>query len=338
VSLFLSILGVYQGMAPWGCHQLQYAHGEKIYMYDGRDCDPENREVCSAENAEPGADYACERVGLFGTNSDHGRVRYRGTLADPNELSLVIGIAVPFAFAFVDRKRTLARQTLLFVTLGLVGACAVFTQSRGGQLVFLAVLGVYFLNRFGMKGLVLGVALALPIMLLGGREGAESSTIERTECWYEGMLMFWHQPLFGVGYAQFTEHHFLTAHNSYVLAPAELGFPGMWLWSAVLYLSIKIPVMVLRTPGLTAPPVARSWSLAFIASMVGLCVGILFLSYCYKEFLWIYVGLSAALYQAVRRHAPGFVVKLTAKDALAILAVDVMLILFISGYTRWKVG
>lgn len=338
ISLFLSILGVYQGLAPWGCHQVSYAHGEKSFQYDGRDCDPANREVCSAENAEPGADYACEHVGLFATNSDHGRVRYRGTLSDPNELSLVIGVAVPFAFAFLDRKRSLARQALLLATLGLVGVCANFTQSRGGQLVFLAVLGVYFLNRFGRKGLVLALMVALPILLLGGREGAEDSTVERTECWFEGMLMFWHQPLFGVGFAQFTEHHYLTAHNSYVLAAAELGLPGMWLWSAVVYLSVKIPVRILRTPDLKVPPVARSWALAFIASMIGMCVGVFFLSYCYKEFLWIYIGFSAALYQSVRRHAPDFTVKLTARDAVLILAVDVMLILTMTGYTRWKVG
>ena len=72
--------------------------------------------------------------------------------------------------------------------------------------------------------------------------------------------------------------------------------------------------------------------------MIGMCVGVFFLSYCYKEFLWIYIGFSAALYQSVRRHAPDFTVKLTARDAVLILAVDVMLILTMTGYTRWKVG
>ena len=50
ISLYLAMLGVYQGLAPWGCHQLTYARGEKAYQFDGRDCDPTNREICAAVN------------------------------------------------------------------------------------------------------------------------------------------------------------------------------------------------------------------------------------------------------------------------------------------------
>jgi len=343
ICLFLAAIGVHQGLAPWGCHQITFLHGDGIYTYDGRECSDENRVICDAEQAEPGADYMCEHVGLFNTHSDHGRVRYRGALADPNELALALGIAVPFAFAFVDRKRSRSRELVLILTLGLVGVCAVFTQSRGGQIVFLAVLGVYFLQRYGVRGLLFGTILALPLLLLGGRSGAdaESSTIERTECWYEGMLMFWHQPLFGVGSGQFTEHHYLTAHNSYVLSSAELGLPGMWIWTSIMYLSTKIPVKLLwqrRLTGVEPPPVARTWSLAFLAAMTGMIVGVFFLSYCYKEIFWIYVGLTGALYLAIKRHQPTFEVKLTARDAGIVLAIDVVLVLFISVYTRWKVG
>ncbi len=341
ICLFLAALGVHQGLAPWGCFQNVLVHGEIAQLYDGRECSETNRLICEEENAEPGADYRCEHIGLFGTSSEHGRVRYRATLQDPNELALALGISVPFAFAFVDRRRTFGRRALLILTLALVGTCAILTQSRGGQIVFLAVLGVYFVNRYGARGLLVGLVLAAPILLLGGREGAEDSTQERTECWYEGMQMFWHSPLYGVGQGQFTEHHYLTAHNSYVLSSAELGLPGMFIWSLVIYLSVKIPVEILKlrdVPGRRPAPVALTWALAFVAAFTGLVVGILFLSYCYKEILWIYIGLSGALYQAMKRHDPAFEVKLTFRDAAFVLAIDVTLLFLITGYTRWKVG
>jgi len=57
--------------------------------------------------AEPGAEYMCERPGLFGTCSiGGGRVRYRGSLNDPNALALTTVFALPMAFAFFERKRS----------------------------------------------------------------------------------------------------------------------------------------------------------------------------------------------------------------------------------------
>ena len=57
-------------------------------------------------------------------------------------------------------------------------------------------------------------------------------------------------PFLGVGLGQFGEYHYLTAHNSYLLALAELGFPGMVLFSSIVYLSIKIPVARASSPRL----------------------------------------------------------------------------------------
>src|SRR5262249_8548888 len=148
-------------------------------------------------------------------------------------------------------------------------------------------------KRYGWRGLALGAVLAVPMLLLGGRSGAEaeSSSIERLECWYEGMSMWLGNPLLGVGVGPVTADPFLTAHNSLVLAPAELGLPGMILWSSVLWVSVKIPVTALRryaqVPEATA---LRAWAMALVASMAGLVVGIFFLSFCYHYVLWIYVG------------------------------------------------
>lgn len=343
IGIGLAAVGAQQGVASWGCHRLSFEGGYTEARYDGRACSEGDRRSCERGDAEPGVDYVCERVGLFGTQSVHGRVRFRGALEDPNELALAVAIVIPLAFAFFDRRRSAARLLLLVVTIALSGVCVVFTRSRGGQIVFLLVLGVYFVQRFGRRGLAAAVAAALPIVLLGGRETAEAagSTLERLECWAAGLTMFRRSPLIGVGFGQFTEHHPLTAHNSYVLTAAELGFPGMVLWTAILYLSIKIPLQALRAPPSAAvgrEPVARSWALALLAALLGLAGGMIFLSFAYKEALWIYVGLSGALYQAIRRHDPEFRVGFGLKDLGLVVASDAVLVAATMVLTRVKLG
>jgi hypothetical protein len=336
ICLALSAIGTEQGLADYGCHRVAIRDGKPFYIFDGRPCSETNRNTCENEGAEPGADYVCEKVGLLGTQSDHGRVRYRGTLQDPNELSLVLGIAIPFALAFLDRRRTVARMILATLTIAMVGLCAYFTASRGGQLVFLTVLGVYFVNRYGLRrGVVIGVLLALPLLVLGGGGGGESSTVERTECWWVGLHLFVASPVFGVGFGQFTEHHYLTAHNSFILVAAELGLPGMLLWTSVIYVALKVPFQALRAQ---LPPVARTWALAVLASIAGLVVGSFFLSFAYKDALWIYVGLTGALYQAICRHDPTFRVTFDLRDFGWVALADLGLLIVLIAYTAFKMG
>jgi hypothetical protein len=343
-GLSVAVIGVHQGFADWGCHRLEYEHGKRNEVYDGRPCSDGEKEICGEGDAEPGAAYVCERVGLFGTESINGRVRFRGTMEDPNELSLAVGITMPLAFAFFDRRRSALRLVMLAATIALAGLCAVFTKSRGGQLVFLVTLGVYFVHRLGRRGLVLAAVGALPVLVLAGRGrgDASASTLERLECWAAGMKMFWDSPVFGVGIWQFVEHHYLTAHSSFVLAVAELGIPGMFLWSVVVYLSFKIPVQALRdgrsgAPGALAPA-ALSWSLALLAALAGMLAGMMLLSYVFKELFWIYVGLSGALYQAIRRHVPSFRVAFGGRDLARVVAVDAALLAATAAYTRLTLG
>jgi O-antigen ligase len=335
ITIFLSFVGAHQGFSPFGCH---IETAEEELLYDGRPCN--NWRECEEGDVEPGVDYSCEHVGLFGTSSiGFGRVRWIGHLHDPNELAMTCAVGLPFAFAFFERKRSTTRLLLVIAALALAVTCIVFTQSRGGQLVFFAVMGVYFVRRFGVRGLMLGAIVALPIFFLGGREGreADASSRERLNCWYEGMTMAKEYPLLGVGQGQFVEHHTQTAHNSYVLAVAELGFPGMVLWSIVLWLSMKVPVQILREFGNEPDAaIARTWAVALLAIMAGLIVGIFFLSWCYHPVLWIYLGFTAALFSAVKAHRPDWDVRFGWNDLFAVIAVDIFLVLLLFGYTRYK--
>lgn len=336
--LWVSFVGVHQHFQPTQCIQMDQANMEGRGRPDGRDC--ETVSDCEQNDAEPGAAYACENVGLAGTTSiGGGRVRYRGVLNDPNELALVASAGVPFAFAFRERARTTGRALLVALTIALVGLCTLYTKSRGGQLVFLAVLGAYFVRRHGARGLVLAGLAALPVLLLGGRSGEEAaaSTRERLECWYEGMTMWRSSPIFGVGGGQFTEHHYLTAHNSYVLILGELGSVGLYLWTAVLWMTVKVPAAALRRyAGVPGAEAIATWAMALVAAWSGALLGIFFLSFAYKHVLWIYVGLTGAFHGAVRRHDPGFEVRFRGRDAALLAALNVAVTLGLFAYTRVK--
>jgi hypothetical protein len=347
--LFVCSVGAQQGFAETGCVIVDESiPGDSASgKPDGRPCI--TARSCYGGDAEPGAEYQCERIGLFGTTSiGHGRVRYRGVLQDPNELALAGGAGLPLAFAFGQfGQRSIRRRLLGVVSFLLVLMCAVLTQSRGGQLVFLSVLAAYFVNRSGVVGLLLGGVLALPLLLLGGRGGedASSSTIERVDCWAEAISMWRAHPLLGVGLGQFGEYHYMTAHNSYLLALAELGLPGMFLFGAMLYLSAKIPAAALAHLRTTTSPdvlagarVMHAWAVALIAAFIGLGVGIFFLSFTFHYVLWIYLGLSGALYAAIRRHDQTFGVRLTGIDLALIAAACVAIIGFVYFYTRWKLA
>ena len=149
-------------------------------------------------------------------------------------------------------------------------------------------------------------------------------------------------PLLGVGLGQFGEYNQLTAHNSFLLTLAELGLPGMLLFTSIVYVSAKIPVAVLRhvpaDPALAlgaGASVARPWAMALLAAFAGLSVGIFFLSFSYHYVFWIYVGLSGALYSATRTHDPTFRVRFELRDFVAVVLADLGIIVMVYLYTRW---
>ncbi len=338
LALFLAVVGVHQAHAPFGCIKLDERNLTDLTtnVPDGRPC--ETRYDCERDSPEPGAEYSCERVGLFGTTSvANGRIRYRGILQDPNELALAISIGAPFALAAFERRRSLPRLGLALATFGLVLVCDIYTQSRSGQLVFAAVIGAYFVRRLGWRGLVAGFLVSAPVLLLGGRQGidAESSSLERLECWSAGLDMWRRSPIFGVGKGQFIEHHYLTAHNSFILALAETGLFGAFIWTSLVYVTFKIPITALRR--LRGQPDARFADVAamtILATLCGLMVGSFFLSFSPHNIFWIYLGLAGALYSALRTHDPTFRVRFGTRDALTVAAVVVCLIAAVFVYTR----
>jgi hypothetical protein len=344
VVVSLALIGVHQGTAEYGCVMIDPRETGDLTVGtpDGRPCRKlEDLDCYLRGEPEPGADYICERIGLFGSTSIAGRVRYLGILQDPNELALALSIGVAFAFAFAGRRRSAGGTVLVALVLALVVTCVYFTQSRGGQLVFLTVLAVYAVQRWRWKAIAAMVAMAPVglVVLSSGEErvDAAASTEERYEAWFTGFDLFKESPIFGVGQGQFAQYHHLTAHNSYVLALAETGFIGFMLWAGVVYISFKTLLLaVLRYRNVPEAEVAQRWGMAMLASLAGLSVGIFFLSFSWHYVFWIYVGLVAAYYSAIRTHDPEFRVTMGWLDWLAVAFIGVSMFTLLYLYLRLR--
>lgn len=315
--MFITLVCFHQGLAEKQCVGGEEAEGAIYGEPDGRLC--ETNEACGGPEAEPGKEYRCEHVGLFGTYSIEERVRYRGELQDPNEVALTICAgALSLLIGFALRRRNALNVIVCSAAGAIVILTVLQTQSRGGLVSALLVPGVYMLRRYRLWALIPGALMALPLLLLGGRSGeaADVSTQMRYEAWATGLDMFKQHPIFGVGARLFNEHHFLTAHNSFVLTLAELGLVGMMLFVTIIYLSIKTLVIGLRSlGGVPGSAAVQVWGMALLASLAGIVFQINTLSFAYHSVLWIFLGLVGAWYSAIKHHAPDFEVKFGWKDA-----------------------
>ncbi len=344
LSFCLALIGIHQGNAKTGCVQIDTETADDLSVgeFDGRSC--ETTTQCYGSQANPSSDYLCERIGLFGTTSIGRRVRYRGILQDPNELALAVSIGWALSFGLLGavRRRRYQRYRWAVAISGIATAvCVVYTQSRGGMLVLLTVVGTFALWRYKWKGALVGILMALPLVVVASsgpeRRDADASSEERLEAWATGVDLFFSKPLTGVGARQFTQHHFLTAHNSYILMAAELGFPGLFMFLTIFYLALKTSFLIsVRYRGDPRAGPAVQLSDALFGATCGLAVGAFFLSLSYHMLMWIVFALSGALYSSVRVHDPSFRVRFGTKDLGAVLAGSVFLIVFMRLFLRFK--
>jgi hypothetical protein len=301
---------------------------------DGRPC--EYRGECQ-KDGRGDVEYVCERVGLFKTMSVERRVRWRGQLGDPNELSVYIGGIIPLLLTLAIAKRRWFIYLLVggMVALGLWAV--ILTQSRGGQLVIGTMFAAFFISRYRGKGLIVGILFAIPVLVLGGRSDGDASSEERTEILYSGVDYVIHHPLMGMGIEQFGENRGHTAHNAYLLAAAELGLPGYFAWAMMVYASVKIPISIVRSRAHTFSPLVQNLARALMLSFFGLGVGIFFLSFTFKQLLFVWLGICGALYGVAKDEDPSFEIKLYPADYLAVGTFCIFILAAIFGYTRFKV-
>lgn len=272
--------------------------------------------LCAAVMALHGVEQAQLGEGWTGIPTiQDGRIQYVGIFNDPNDLAMVFVIGVPFALmlAAAGGVRRLAWWSVaLLLVYGIY-----LTDSRGAFLAVMVMAGLWVWRRRGLLTAgMLGVAGLSVLMMLPTRmqelDASEASAYGRIDAWYEGIQMFIANPLLGVGMNNFSDHHHLTAHNSFVLVLAETGLAGFTLWLAFVGYAFLMTIAVLRhRPALAGPADAarlrdeRTAATTLLLALAGFFACAFFLSRSYVIVLYILVGLVTGWYAGARDRWPG---------------------------------
>jgi putative inorganic carbon (hco3(-)) transporter len=180
-------------------------------------------------------------IGWTGQPMIEGRITYSGIFNDPNDMGLLIVMSIAMSlFHFRTRENVLARVAIL-AALGWLLYGVYLTDSRGTMLATMLVLGLEVWRSYGRTVVIALGALLVPVLFaftrLAELDAEEESAANRFDAWYEGIEMLMANPGFGVGWGMFSDYHGLTAHNSVVLAMAELGLFGYTVWLSFVALT-----------------------------------------------------------------------------------------------------
>lgn len=251
------------------------------------------------------------------------RITYVGIFHDPNDIAMFLVMCVPFAVYFMAKSSFFMKMVYFLVLAALVYG-VILTNSRGGLLGLMSLLGAYFLYRYGLKKSIFAGLVSLPVLLL---VASKFRTIEqgesangRVDAWFVGMHdMFLNNPILGVGKGAFTDYNSHTAHNSFVLVISELGYLGYLFWFAALSLSV---VMLFNTvkwykklsveEKIKLPEnvkVEAELSLVLLFSFVGYLSTCFFLSRSYIILLFVFMGMAIASYYRTIKVIPELEIK-----------------------------
>jgi putative inorganic carbon (hco3(-)) transporter len=249
------------------------------------------------ESAPPAADVS-------GTSM--WRVRSVGFLNDPNDFAQVLVMTLPLLWLLYAGRGWIMRTIMVFAPAAVLVYTIILTQSRGAIVGLAALGGLYLQRTMGtvVTASIAGVGvLGLVGLTFGGGRAfstGEESAAQRIDAWWEGINLLKAYPVFGAGFGNFYNHHYLTAHNSFVLCFSELGLFGFFAWMGLLVLAYKglAQAIALKNP---SQPDANAWTAEVLRfSFVGYFVCAWFLSRTYSPATYLLLGLCVSAWYCAR--------------------------------------
>ena len=250
-------------------------------------------------------------------------------LGDPNDLALVLMFPLSFAISLMLERRLYGWTRLLgwLSTPVLIGAI-IATQSRGGLLGLMAIVGCYGYRQIRNKTLFAGLAAAGLLLLYvaagisdrasGGaaEAGIDASSMGRLYAWQAAFMMAVDNPLSGVGLNNFYANYFYysphwdglnhAVHSTWFGVLAETGFVGLALFVTIVILLLRSAWRSLKrieelreraSPGIAAA------SRAMLTGLAGIIVSGTFLTQGFTWPIYILAALIVALAQWLDNHA-----------------------------------
>ncbi len=251
---------------------------------------------------------------------------------DPNDFATYAVTGFPFGLYFLAGTHAKWQRLLALVGLCLIAAGVVLSGSRGGLLAFGAA-GFYVLLRYSTIPLrirIASVVVALAATVAMGNDAYwermatilkpsddynVTAEVGRTQIWKRGFGYAMLRPVNGVGISNFPWAEgtlapqnrlkggvgvkFLAPHNTFVQIVAELGFVGLLLLLSAIVLTFR---SIAHGRRWLAPRETDGAAMAqaLTATMIGLLVGIFFLSHAYTALLYSVLALGLAFGKIAR--------------------------------------
>ncbi|CAH8188194.1 O-antigen ligase family protein [Vibrio aestuarianus] len=261
------------------------------------------------------------QIGLVeGTRVTIGR-ELGSMLGDPNDLALVLMFPLAFSISLTTTQgiHGFVRFIGLVATVLLIAA-VIATQSRGGLLGALAVIGIYAFKLIRSKVLLLSIGAVGALVMYyaagisdrasGGaaEAGIDASAMGRLYAWEAAFKMALDRPLTGVGLNNFYSNYFFysphwdglnhAVHSTWFGVLAETGFLGLAVF--ILFI-ISLIVTARRTlkhldhhQSVVAPNLIAAAN-AVYAGLMGTIVSGTFLTQGFNWPIYILAALTVAV-------------------------------------------
>jgi O-antigen ligase len=248
----------------------------------------------------------------------YGDPRPGGTTGDANSFTISALIGVPVGLYLISLRRPRWSPLYCIGCTAVTLMAIVLASSRGGFFGLAAsALFVVWHTRHRVRNLLVAGAVLLPPLLafpisplrrmLSPGTAEILSTHAHVAAWRAGLRMIVSHPILGVGLGNFKPVmlQYLPkgvamwtpefAHNTYIEFAAELGFPGLFLFLAILYFSYRSMGRVAARFKDSDPTLLGRVALSIQAGLVGFGVSAFFLSAEYIKLFWLLVFLSASV-------------------------------------------
>ena len=259
-----------------------------------------------------------------------------GTTYDPNDLAMLMVTILPLCFVPIFMPGKFQVKMASFIGTVFILIAIVATRSRGGFIglivITLAGLVLRIPNVSGSKKMFLILLSCLLFVAVAGPVyWNRISTIRDYEADESGRILVWKRslviatshPILGVGpdafmtaYGDFLEKDrfpkelsrrttgvrvWQTAHSAYLLVLVELGIPGLLLFLAINYHSLR-NLRKIRQLDLSEAGKLRTlqlWSSGLTISLVGFLTCGLFISQSYNTLIYLICALSGSILRII---------------------------------------
>lgn len=227
-----------------------------------------------------------------------GRARWIGIFDGPGVFCVIFTIALPFALQWIGRECRTSRRLLGVGLSALLLAATYYTGSRGGLIATLVVVALTITLRSRMSPRAIAISAtvcflaysAAPSYMTTIRDQS-NSTQYRVEMWASGIDMVKDSPVFGIGRGNFRQFtHRLIAHNSAIEIMGETGLVGLFLWSAIGYLTFA---SLIAWRAHATDPSDRRFSTGLILALMGYLISSMFVTLEYITY-YALVAVSAS--------------------------------------------